>query len=851
MPQDKKTKQTKASKPKEKPSLLIIGYLDLVFKLDLTDKDLEKKNASKEENKDNKDNKDDKETKGNKDNDDKYYKIEDFSDIKSLEQILKDNKSLWDRIVLKPGNDSVKQILIGNKASKKKCGVEYIGYGRPKFEGDDEYFDEIFNYVTEKNHLFVNKTPLDDGARSSLTIILTHKGKTQTIGNGTTPEEDAKEKEKKRRRKERKEKKKAEEEKKKKEEEKRLAEEENKKNQDENQEEKKDENQEERKDENQEERKDENQDEKKDENQDERKDEKKDENKDEKKDENQDKEKKDEKQNGKQNEKTDEKKDEKKEEEEEDKDLIFGDEDSDEGEEEDYEENEAMKAKKIPKFKRKNSVLTKLNPSQTKYDMFYISYYDLKDFPGDFKMQDLLELLNFFKKQGTNVFVNFYKPKPPEPPQVEDDGEDDDDHENDNEIKGEGETKEEQEEEQEEEKKKEKKEKKNEDGPSKKMIQLNQLIDFSQIFFFDTKQAPKLFNAHYEAFTEDNKYNRKPIGRTKIFDYFITGIATATKEEVSGIKTGLFMDDYNKFNVIFTSKKAASKQEFDAQPHPKRNHINQKLIDDYREIIDNNKNDYYSILLSLLVTTLAAAGSNCQSIETIYPAFVIALEIIKRKVECEKNKLQQDDSLYQVKVSDKALAQELEKFAAGDKESGFVLDCTNKDKSTMKDYVPLYDYHLKGYFSSEVIRKDLKNKGFINTKGFVMYDSVYRDVMNTKPKKKKKNKDEEAEEKNTKIMSSIKGIDVPSRIQDKEINAEQAAKSQNTDTGRKLPFIKDNPVKKKKVKKHRGTGSKSGSGSGSSSSGEESSSEEKSGEGSGSGSGSGSRNKDEESAAKE
>ena len=119
MPQDKKTKQTKASKPKEKPSLLYIGYLDLVFKLDLTDKDLEKKNASKEENKDNKDNKDDKETKGNKDNDDKYYKIEDFSDIKSLEQILKDNKSLWDRIVLKPGNDSVKQILIGNKASKK------------------------------------------------------------------------------------------------------------------------------------------------------------------------------------------------------------------------------------------------------------------------------------------------------------------------------------------------------------------------------------------------------------------------------------------------------------------------------------------------------------------------------------------------------------------------------------------------------------------------------------------------------------------------------------------------------------------------------------------------------------
>ena len=86
-------------------------------------------------------------------------------------------------------------------------------------------------------------------------------------------------------------------------------------------------------------------------------------------------------------------------------------------------------------------------------------------------------------------------------------------------------------------------------------------------------------------------------------------------------------------------------------------------------------------------------------------------------------------------------------------------------------------------------------------------------------------------------MSSIKGIDVPSRIEDKEINAEQHAKSQNSDTGRKLPFIKENPIKKKKVRKHHGSGSKSGSGSGSSSSGEDSSNEGKSGEEGNSGSG--------------
>ena len=456
MPQDKK-KQTKGTKKKEvkeeapKPALLCIGFVDLVFKLDLTDKDLEKKDA--------------------KDNDDKYYKLEDFTDIKSLE-FLKNNKSLWDRIVLKPGNDSVKQLLVGNKASKKKCLVEYIGYGRPKFEGDEEFFEEIFTYVTEKNYLTINKTPLDDGARSSVSIILTHRGKTQKIGNGKTQEEEDEEKERERIKKERKKKrreefkKKEEERKKKEEEERKKQEEEEKKRQEEEGNNNQEQNEgEERNDQEQNEGDANKEEEKKD---DEAK------NDQEKKEDGAKKE--EEKKEGEA--KNDQEKNEEEEKKEEEEDMIFGDEDSDEEddeqkekkEEEDYEENDAMKAKKIPKFKRKESVLCKLNPNQTKYDMFFINYSDLKNFPGDFKMQDFLELLNFFKKQGTNIFVNFYKPKPPEPPKIdENDVEDDvEKGEEDMEIKKEGETVENQEEEEEEQPKEEKKKKKKDGWTIKK-----------------------------------------------------------------------------------------------------------------------------------------------------------------------------------------------------------------------------------------------------------------------------------------------------------------------------------------------------------------------------------------------
>ena len=504
------SKTVKSSKSKAKltseptPTLFAMGYIDLIFKIKLSKKDLLKseEDTKKPENSENPD-----ETPEQDNNpEDRYYHIEDLNTIEDL-KFLKDKKELWDKITLSGGNDTLKQLLIGNRISKRRCKIEYFAYNRPMFQDNDEFFSEIFNHVCAKNHLYFNETPLEESARFTLKIILEHKGETNTISLGRSFEEEEKERIKKKLRKQK------------------LKElqEQNQINNTENEGE------------------------------------------------------------GKEEEK---KEEEKKEEKEEDSDEESEDDDDEDDDDEyakpdEYEETEAMKAKKIPKFRRSGSILVKLEPKCDKFSMAYINFADVKKrVPGDFKMCDLLELLRFFKAKGTTIFVNFYRPKRPK---IEIDEETVETHENDNEIMDEGKTKTVPTEEVEEEDEEQKKEKKEQEGPPRKMRELNELYEITNMYFFDTKQCKKIFNKHYQTFTTDNIINRKKINRATIFDYFIKGIAPATKDEVVGLKTGLFIDQLNKLTIIYCSKKAANKQEFDVQPHPKINHNNMNLVIEYKK----------------------------------------------------------------------------------------------------------------------------------------------------------------------------------------------------------------------------------------------------------------------------
>ena len=660
-----KGKQPK-QKMKELPGCLSFGKLDLIYKIEFTEKDLEKTEEEMKQD----------------ENGSKYRNIEDINTLTDL-QFIKDKKNIWDKIILKPNNSTLEQLLTANRILKKKMVVEYITYGNPKFEGDEEYFLEIYNYINEKNNFEINETPLVEDGSYSLKFELTYKDQTHTFKIGTGGDD---------------------------------KEEENK--DEENKEEKKEEENANEQNQNEEKPKEE-------------KEENKEENKEEKK----------------------------KEEE-----KIEPDE---------YEPNEAMKAEKIPKFSRKDTVLCNLNPKQKKYPLFYLNFDDLKNIPGDFDKRDLIELLYFLKKKGSKIFINYYKPEEKKEEKKEESKEN---------------------KEKKEEKKEEKKDEERDEKEEKEMKNLNNLYYLTDLYFFDFKQAIEEFNKHYKIFTTD-KTDKSVINKQKVLDYFINGIASGTKKEVDGDKYGFFLEDFIKFYVIHANKKKAKKNEFDCQLFPKINHNNINLVDEYKNIIKKNVNEYISIFISFILSGIGSSGS--ASNEAIIGGFLNALEIIKRKVECEKNKINLNEkNLMKYKISEKTLSERIKELNLINQEDEFVLDCTNKEKSELKEYIPLYDYHLVYYFRSSVNQKELKKKGFINDKGYIMYDPVHRKRMRNDLVNVKLN-DEETQKK---VESNIKNIDVGSRIKDKEIDSSKINKGDNMTTLKKLPKAKYGVTLTKKEK---------------------------------------------------
>ena len=185
-----KSKKGKKNESKQKQNeeapfsgmTLAIGEFDLIMEITFDDKDLEKSDGKNNE------------QKGEENaNDDKYYKIEEMTSIDKLKFLEEKPEEFLNTIKIRPNNEFIKQLILGNKISKKKCFIDLICYDRPTFQGEEEFFDNIFNYVTTKNYLQINKTPLKEGSRYSLIIELRHKKNKdifQEIKIGTTPGEE-------------------------------------------------------------------------------------------------------------------------------------------------------------------------------------------------------------------------------------------------------------------------------------------------------------------------------------------------------------------------------------------------------------------------------------------------------------------------------------------------------------------------------------------------------------------------------------------------------------------------------------------------------------------------------------
>jgi len=474
-------------------------------------------------------------------------------------------------------------------------------------------------------------------------------------------------------------------------------------------------------------------------------------------------------------------------------------EDDGEDEYEDYEPNEMMKQGYIPKFKRKKSVLCNLVPTTGKYEMIYLNSEDFSKIPGNFKMEDMIELLEFFKRKKSKIFINYYKGES---------GEEEDK----NKKKENEETKDEENEKTKNENQKKKPE------PSEEMKKLNIIYYITDIYFFDKKQAIKEFDAHYKAFTEED--SKKSINSRNVYDYFIKGIATGTEKEVPCEKTGLFLDEFNKFCIIHVSKIktkngdaviSVNRKDFDPQPFPKINMHNMEEVKIYKDVIKQHKNELYGLFLSEMITTMGISASDATKPEVIYPSYLTGIDLVKKKLELLKNNIEiNEETFYKIKRDPKLLEELLEKLKKDEKEGSFKLDCTNLITSNKKEYVSLYDYHLKNFFSSDKNRKELKDKGFINEEGYIRYDPVYRSVMGSNSMNKKTFTEEE---KKSSLISSIKELNVHNRIKDKEVDCGKEILKQTPITNKKIPFQKSKKETHKKRKKRSNEGGSSDSGS--------------------------------------
>ena len=596
--------QKKSVKKKTQPSsqgtILSMGNIDLAFKIEFSDEDL----IIKEEGEENKDK--------------SYYNIEDFNSIKDL-AFLKDRKEVWDKFILQPKNDTLEHLLLANILRKKQVITEYIGFGRPNFTDNEKFFSEIFDYVSKKNNIIFNKTPLKARYESSIYFELKHKDKNKSF-------EVKKE--------------------------------------------------------------------------------------------------------GK------------------------GEKDNDQ------KEDKSNKKMIRPNFSRKEGALANMILENSNYYLFYLNYEDLTTITGVDRI-DLIELLYFLRKRGTKIFINFCKTEEFK----EDDNDIEEEHFFSNSIQfieSESEEVEESVEDQ--------------DEKAKKMKEINNIYYLTDLYFFDSKQAPKKFNQHYQFFSADQV--KTTVNKDNYFDYFIKGIATGTKDEIDKEKFAFFIEYFNKLYVIRADKNSGNKYEFDLKIHPQINHYNMENVGHYKKIIKKNKNYYISLILAFILGNIIE--NNSTDIETIFKGYLVGLEMIKKKLELEKNDINdiKEIDFANINIPKSSIDIKVRTLAHTGEEKAFILDCTNKEKSKLKDYVPLYDIHLINYLSNQKNINVLKKKGFINENGFIMVDPQYRSLM-------KDDQQNISKEKN--IKGKSKNFNESNRRSAKTEDYQQKELESSIPTKRKIP----------------------------------------------------------------
>ena len=323
------------------------------------------------------------------------------------------------------------------------------------------------------------------------------------------------------------------------------------------------------------------------------------------------------------------------------------------------------------------------------------------------------------------------------------------------------------------------------------MTLLNKLYLITDIFLFDEKDTLNNFKQHYEIFTKDNikkkyfghqntldnevssqNYNedeksqassqnnvnnsfninhylnanrfssmrkQKEMTEKDIFEYYRRTIACSGALSILNSKLGIFIDsNFSKVTFIEVPMNVkAVILSYDIKPYPKLSHTTVDLVELYKGNLRMQRKFFKNIFYAGILNKIFYIKRKNFTMDVLYSGYLTGYEILKRLLHFSTNEIPFPDNpkFYIVKINNNEVNQYVKKEMLNKKESKFVLDCTNQEKSQLKYYVPLFDYNLHEFFENKEIQKELANKGFINSKGFVNYDPYYGKAMGIPNKK--------------------------------------------------------------------------------------------------------------------
>ena len=227
----------------------------------------------------------------------------------------------------------------------------------------------------------------------------------------------------------------------------------------------------------------------------------------------------------------------------------------------------------------------------------------------------------------------------------------------------------------------------------------------------------------------------KPLDKREMFDYFKYGICDKDPQKKTQDKIALVLDEFKKLFFIKFNKKEEkpSVLDFDLNLYPQMNIRNMNEILESKKFIQSNFNDYSKTFFGTLLSTIVSKGQEGCEEKSLFLAYLVAMNTIKKMVEIQKNDLPMPKSkdFFSPSIKKGEIKRLLTEANQRKKEKLFILDGNTKTNIGIKPYNPLLDKNLASFFSTKNNQLFLKINGFIGKNGEIMYDPLYRDTLNT------------------------------------------------------------------------------------------------------------------------